>query len=221
MLHKKLILTIGDSHIRVFESNIFTLFFPSYKFKVVYVPGATISGIHNMNSVTNAYNIFNEALKKNNYSKIIVTLGEVDTAYTMWSKSINENISIEKLMEDNILKYSAFLTTLSSYADVIVLSATLATVKENEECSDNISGIRASTSITQEKRTQLGVLQNSKIELFCKNSQKLQFINFDSIVLGRNKVVKKWILNHKNKCDHHYKRWIFALLIVYKLKKLL
>ncbi len=37
---------------------------PWYKFKVVSVLGATVSGLENPNSKTNAVNIYNEALKK-------------------------------------------------------------------------------------------------------------------------------------------------------------
>jgi len=218
MNKKNTVLALGDSHIRVFEHLFFKLFFPKTIFKIVYIAGASISGINNIDSLTKAYKIYKESLTMKDYDRIFITLGEVDTAYTLWNRSQKNNTPIDTLLEDIVSKYTNFLTELSTYAPVTVLSAPLATVKENEDCPDDVSGIRATSKVTQQQRTLLCVELNSKINSFTKDKKNIDFIDFDSVVLGKNNLVKPWLLNYSDKCDHHYKRWIYSIVLVWKLK---
>jgi hypothetical protein len=36
---------------------------------------------------------------------------------------------------------------------------------------------------------------------------------------NKTQVVKEWLKNRKNPCDHHYQRWKFAVMLIYKFLK--
>lgn len=99
-----------------FEHSFFRYCFPRTEFKVVYVPGATASGINNVNSLSQAYNIFRSALEQERYDGIIVTLGEVDLAYTIWKRAHTHQASVESIVDDVVAKYQAFILSLHTYA---------------------------------------------------------------------------------------------------------
>jgi len=214
----KNILTIGDSHIRVFESKIFKYLLPTKNFIVSYIPGATVYGILNKNSKTGAYNKIIEALEKNKYERIVITLGEVDTAYTLWVISKRDKVDINKVLEISLNRYKTFLKEISKYGKITVLSAPFSTIEDEMECDDTITGIRKKIDVPQNKRIELALRFNEEIKNFCKDFDNIEFIDFASLVLDKNNKVRKFLINKKKPCDHHYKRWVFALLIFWKLK---
>lgn len=214
---KRRILAIGDSHIRVFEHFIFTIFFPQSKYNVVYVPGASASGIRNINSLSGAYKTFQTALDDGGYDEVIVTLGEVDAAYAVWIRLAKGNANVEDIFDDIVTKYKVFILSLVEYAPVTVISAALQTIVDCQKCTDETSRVRSSIDKRIEDRIAFTLKFNHHIQLFC-NEEKIKYIDMDSTVLGKNKLVKRWLINPKNKCDHHYWRWIYALLIVWKIK---
>lgn len=216
--NKQRVLAIGDSHIRVFEHWMFKLFFPNTKFNVVYVPGATISGIKNLNSLTQAYQIFNASLEQNQYNEIIITLGEVDAAYTIWKRAEVYKRDPMLILNDVICKYSAFILSLSSYSPVTVISTPLQTILDSNKCSDDISRKRSDINISIKIRTEFTLNLNEQIKLFCSKNN-IKFLDMDAIALGKDNLVKRWLINPKNKCDHHYWRWIYALLLIWRIKK--
>ena len=213
------VLVLGDSHIRVFEHWIFRLLMRRYHFHIAYVPGATAYGIANRNSQTNAYNIFYDALNRQNYRKIIVTLGEVDTAYTLWSIIQRDKKDIDEVLNVAIKRYIDFLKELSGYAQVIVLSASLPTISDLTDCDDSVQGIRKKVDISQRERTALALRFNASIKEFCSHDSSIEFCDFDRYALNpKTQLVRSWLLNKKNPCDHHYRRWVYALLILWRLK---
>jgi len=218
---KKLeVLAIGDSHIRVLEHPLFRLFWNKIHFNIVYVPGATAYGIGNMYSKTKAYTIFKDALEKHNYDKIIITLGEVDTAYTLWSIAKRDKKSINEKLKEAINRYKKFIDELVEYAPVFVISASLPTISDVAECNDSIQGIRKKVNISQRSRTLLALSFNRNIKEYCKSKDGVTFIDFTPYTLDfKRKKVKSWLLNRKNSCDHHYSRWVYALLILWKLSR--
>ena len=215
---KKNILAIGDSHIRVFEHWFFKLFKRGFHFNIIYVPGATAYGIANRRSKTNAYNRFYDGLERRDYQHIVVTLGEVDTAYTLWHISQRDGKNIDEVLKVSAQRYIDFLKELSTYAPVTVLSASLPTIADLTDCDDSIQGIRKKIPITQKERTALALKFNSLIDEFCQNEKDINFINFDRYALNpKTELVRSWLVNRRNPCDHHYWRWVYALLICFKL----
>jgi hypothetical protein len=218
--YKNTYLAIGDSHIRVFESKLFKFFFPFKKFKVIYVPGASVYGITNINSQTKAYKKFKDAVQNRDYEKIIVTLGEVDIAFTLWMLSQKQNKPVEELLKISLERYKGFLKFLSEFAPVIVISTPLPTVKETEECDDSISGIRKQINVSQKEKTKLALKFNKEIKKFVNTQPKMKYVDLTAFALdNKTQVVKEWLKNRKNPCDHHYQRWKFAVMLIYKFLK--
>ncbi len=210
-------LALGDSHIRIFDHYLF-------KYKKIYtkyVPGATALGVKNPRSKTGAYKKFLTALNAYNYQQIIVSLGEVDTSYTIWRKAEKNNTITDVILEKSINKYKNFLSILISYGSVVVLSAPLPTLRDNQVCDDEITGIRATVDASQYERTQLTLRFNSEIKKFCQNQEDIQFIDLDTISINKQGVVIQWLRNHKNPCDHHYHRFMYALLLLWRLKNVI
>ena len=85
---------IGDSHCCALKEINFSSFTP-LEISYCIVPGATISGIQNPNSKTQALPIFqdyiNEQIRPKDYT--IVQLGEVDCGFTIWYKAENHNLN--------------------------------------------------------------------------------------------------------------------------------
>lgn len=214
---KRRVLVIGDSHIRVFEHWIFTLFFPKRKFKIVYVPGASASGIRNVNSLSGAYTTFKSALEKGGYDEIIVSLGEVDAAYAVWIRLAKGNINLEAIFDDVVAKYKDFIISLIAYAPTTVISAPLQTIEDCKGCTDELSRVRSSIDIGIEDRIAFTLKFNHRIKTFL-SEENIKYIDMDSIVLNKHNLLKRWVINPKNKCDHHYWRWIYAVLILWKIK---
>ena len=215
---KNKILALGDSHIRVFEHTYFKYLMPQFSYEICYVPGATAYGIGNLHSQTNAYKIFLEMLEKYNYEEIVVTLGEVDCAYTLWNLAEKTGKPMDTLLELSVERYKIFLNTLTAYAPVKILSSTFPTVSDVAECDDSISGIRKKISISQKERTQLVLKFNEQIKVFVESQVDMQYFDFNSMALDtKTGTVKYWLLNKKNICDHHYKRPIYVIMIVLKM----
>ena len=217
--NKKQILVIGDSHIRVFEHIFFKIFLAKYHFNIVYVAGATAYGLGNKNSQTNSYNVFLNALKTSHYEQIIVSLGEVDTAYTLWSVAQRDKKEIKDVVLLAIQRYKFFLKEISLYAPVVVFSASLPTISDLSQCDGTVSGVRKNINISQKKRTYFALFFNKKVKFFCYYNKQLTYVNFSQSTLNyETRYVHPWILN-KNVCDHHYLRWVYAGLIILKKYK--
>lgn len=212
----KRVLAIGDSHIRVFEHPFFRLFFPRTHFRVVYVPGASASGIANVNSLTRAYTIFKSALEEGGYDEIIVTLGEVDAAYAIWKRAETQQSEPMTIVEDVVGKYQQFLLSLSEYAPTRVLSAPMQTIKDYSNCADETSKIRASINIPIQMRIGFTVELNHRLKLFC-HENSINYLDLDMWSLGQSGSVRSWLIHPNNPCDHHYYRWRYALMIIIKI----
>ncbi len=214
-------LALGDSHIRIFNHYLFDYIFPRKSIHTIYVPSATALGIKNTHSKTQAHNQFLTALNKYNYERIIITLGEVDTSYTIWRNAQQSNNSVDNVLERSLNNYKNFLKILVTYASTIVLSAPLPTLKDNVKCDDSITGIRSTVNISQKERTQLTVRFNQEIKTFCQDQQDIQFIDLDAVSMNKKGTVVSWLRNHKNPCDHHYNRFTYALLLIWRLKNVI
>ena len=215
------ILALGDSHIRIFNHYLFKYLFPYKNINTIYVPSATALGVKNRQSKTQAHNQFLDALNNYNYERIVITLGEVDTSYTIWRNAQKNSSSVEDILDRAIKNYKDFLQMLLIYAPVVVLSAPLPTVKDDTQCNDSISGIRTTVNVSQHKRTELTLQFNKKIKTFCQDQKDMQFIDLDVTSINKQGTVTSWLMNHRNPCDHHYSRFAYALLLIWRLKNVI
>ena len=217
-LHKKIstekILVLGDSHVSVFNTFYFILKFPFKYFKVVSVGGATASGLENPRSKTQAYKIFNEALEKKDYDRIIIMLGEVDTGFVIWYRAKKYNTDVEKMFNQTIETYSKFIQKSSEYADTIIISTPLPTIDDN--AVGEVAHARREVKTSQKERTELTLRFNSTIESFCQKNN-IKYINLDNQSLGENGLVKNYLKNHDPK-DHHYDNKKYTKMLIKNLK---
>ena len=81
------ILVIGDSHVDIFKHKDLRRQFNKLFFNVCSVGGATVSGLVNPNSTTQALPRFRKAIKSSKAKTTIVNLGEVDTGFVIWYRA--------------------------------------------------------------------------------------------------------------------------------------
>lgn len=218
MINKKIstekILVLGDSHVSVFHSYYFILNFPFKYFKVVSVGGATASGLENPRSKTQAFKIFNEALEKKDFDKIVILLGEVDTGFVIWYRAKKYNTDIEKMFSKSVETYTKFIKKSSEYAETIVISAPLPTI--DDKSVGEVAHARREVKVSQKDRTELTLKFNSATENFCQKNG-IKYINLDNQSLGEDGLVKEYLKNPDPK-DHHYDNKKYAKMIIENLK---
>jgi len=214
---KKRYLVLGDSHSMVFDYPLFRIQFPFKYFDVNPVQGATISGIENPNSKTNAHNIFKAKLRHTKkVNKIILLIGEVDTGFVIWYKAEKHNIDEKIILNETIKKYKSFINYCGRYAPVIVVSAPLPTIKDDNNWGE-IANLRKEIKANQQKRTQLTLDFNKSIKMFCVESN-IEFIDLDKYSLGQDGLVHPYLLN-RNKNDHHYDKRKYSFLLGKNIRK--
>ena len=117
------ILVIGDSHAGVFNAPAFRTNFKRTFFNVVDVGGATVSGLTNPNSQTQALPIFLDAIQKSKAPITIVLLGEVDTGFVIWHRAEKYKASISEMLKQAAQNYQDLLFKLSDKSQIICISA--------------------------------------------------------------------------------------------------
>lgn len=218
-MNKKKLLVLGDSHTLVFKSGQFPMNFPYYDWDVLSVIGATISGIENPNSKTNAMNIFFDRLAKRDFDKIIIQLGEVDIGFVMWFKSQRDKMPIETYFAITLNQYQKFIKIIFDYCkEILIVSVPLPTIKDGETLG-KVSNQRSNIVASQLERTEKTLLFNRKMKEFCIE-QKIGFLDLDLLSLGEDGLVDEFLLN-KNKADHHYCKFSYSKLLVNQLEKFL
>jgi hypothetical protein len=209
------ILVLGDSHASIFSHKCIRSFFSSYVFNVVSVGGATVSGLQNPNSKTQALPIFIDQVKKSKAKTIIISLGEVDTGFVIWYRAEKYQAQVSEMLDNACRNYQELLSILSKTHRVICISTPLPTIRDGQDWGD-IANARKDVKATQLQRTNLTIQFNRNIQEFCKMSA-ITYLDFDDESIGRNGLVDGKLLN-QNTADHHYDSHAYAEMIIQKLK---
>jgi hypothetical protein len=215
LMSKNKILVLGDSHVEVFSNRQFLLTYPKTYFDVCSVGGATASGLENPRSKTQAFQIFDKALKEKDYDEIIVMLGEVDTGFVIWYRAQKYDVDVMKMFKQAVDNYANFLDKVKQSGDLTVLSTPLPTI--NDSSSGEIAHTRKEITTTQKERVDLTLSFNQAIQRLCEE-KNIKYINLDDKSLGKDGVVKLELKN-KDPKDHHYDFNQYAKLIISKFKK--
>lgn len=210
------ILVIGDSHAEIFLDGGLQGSFPGCCFCVTAVGGATASGLKNPNSITRAYRIFQYALKKERYAKIVIHLGEVDTGYVLWYKHMkNPAESMEALLQKTVETYTGFITDAARHAGVIVISTPLPTIGDGVAMGE-VANLRKAVEIPLAQRTALTLKFNAMVQEFCVTNA-IDYISLDAEVMDGEGMVKH-AMRSKDPTDHHYDKQAYRTMIVHHLK---
>ena len=214
LMAKQKVLVLGDSHVEVFSHRRFLLTFPTTYFDICSVGGATVSGLENPRSKTQAFQVFDRRLKEKDYNEIIVMLGEVDTGFVIWYRAQKYNVDIMEMFEQAVSNYANLLEKTKQFGKVTVLSTPLPTIDDTS--SGEVANARKEISATQKERTDLTLRFNQAIEKLCEQ-KNIRYINLDDDSLGENGIVKQELKN-KDPKDHHYNFDEYGKLIIRKLK---
>ncbi len=217
-LTREEILVLGDSHATVFENRDFKTAFPKYFFNIVSVRGATVSGLSNPMSKTQAMPLFTKALQRSKAKTTMVLLGEVDTGFLLWYKAQKHNKPVEVMMDRALENYQRLLKTVSEKSNVVCVSAPLPTIRDGQDLGE-IANLRKEVKATQRQRTDLTLEFNRRMRDFC-GANGFVYLSLDEESLGDDGLVSAALLDSDPK-EHHYDRKKHAAMIIRRLQKAL
>lgn len=216
---RRVVLVIGDSHTRVFEHWLFLVVFPRTRFEIAYVKGGSAIGILNYNSQSGARASFDAALSREPWDHVLVCLGEVDAAYTLWRLAEYHAIPVDGLFERAVTSYMKFLDRIRARFSMAVIAAPYPTVDHIHGSVDEVLAMRAHVHATQRQRTDLTLEFNRRIGEWCTEHGIAQ-LDTAAEALGPDRFVKEsWKV--RGRLDHHYVRGRFARWMVRTLRPVL
>lgn len=198
---QKTVLVLGDSHVNIFKRAEWLNTAPRLKWEVVSVEGATLSGLENPNSKTQAGSQFKEALSDHKADIIVLCLGEVDAGFVIWFRAEKNGIQVQEAAQRAVDNYCKLIESARLKAEVVVLSAPLPTLQDGST-EGAIAKARAAVKATQQQRTDLTGWFNTQVEQWCK-SKNIPYVNLDSLSKGADGLVNA-ALRHPNPRNHHY-----------------
>lgn len=212
------VLVLGDSHVRVFEHWLFLVGLPRTAFEVVYVPGGTATGMGNRRSVSGAYRRFADRLASGARDLVLLNLGEVDTAYTIWRRADRDGTAVDKMFDGAVRNYIRFIEEVAATHPLVVLSAPLPTLADQAINPDPEVKMRQEVSAPQRERTRLALRFNARIAEFCAE-KGIPYLSADAVALGPDGVVRRtWC--RRDRPDHHYARLPYAWWLLRALRGL-
>ncbi|MBO1256852.1 SGNH/GDSL hydrolase family protein [Alteromonas sp. 5E99-2] len=213
---KKKLLVMGDSHVSVFNHKILKKALNDYKLTALPVGGATVSGLENPNSKTQALPLFMAEFEKIEPDITILQLGEVDTGFVIWYRAEKYKVPVVEMMDKAISNYKKLIVELSQKSQIVCISTPLPTIKDDQTWGE-IANARKDITATQKERTDLTIAFNKAIEKICAD-EEVQYINLDVESLGDNGVVADYLLN-SDLLDHHYAQDVYATMLANKLNE--
>jgi len=213
------ICVLGDSHTTVFNHcNSDTI-----TFDVVEVRGATAQGCVNLNSATNALEIYKEHIMKTNaYDKIMIMLGEVDCGYLVWVRSKRYNITIESQIDLCITNIRTFVSNVLvtngyKWEQIILCGVHLPTIKDNID-PKYLNGDRKEVNTSQYERTLLTLEYNKRLEEMSKKNG-CNYTDITKYIIGDDGLVKPYFLK-MDPIDHHLENRKIVDFWKYEINKL-
>ena len=168
----KSLIALGDSHLDALKLAADLRLLASDSNEFCIVPGATAVGLRNPNSITDAINIFREALKnKPTSSHILTHLGEVDCGFVIWWRAQKYGDSIDKQFKESIKAYQDFIHEVlaSGYRKVCITAASLPTIRDGIDFG-TVANKRSEIQVSLHDRTQLTLAYNNTLREFAAQS---------------------------------------------------
>jgi hypothetical protein len=215
---RKTLLVIGDSHASIFNNKKLRRSLWPLKISVCWVGGATVSGLENPNSKTQALPLFTESYQKSQPDYVVVLIGEVDTGFVIWWRAEKYNKPIKEMLDKSVENYAKLLQQFKGHDKTIAISTPLPTIKDDQNWGD-VANARSEVKASQFDRTKLTLEFNQMVEQVCLK-ENCDFVSLDKYSLGDNGLVISSLLNN-NPSDHHYDQNQHAALIIKELTSLL
>ncbi len=215
---KEVVLVLGDSHCEVFLHPALSSAFSEYKFNVIAVGGATVSGLQNPNSVTQALPKFQDALRTTKAHSIIFMLGEGDTGFVIWYRAQKYGLPVDTMYEQALSNYQKLLRNVSKYFHVVCISTPLPSIVDDNTWGE-IANLRREVRATQQERTALTLRFNRDMQVFCEQSA-IPYMMLDGLSLGKNGLLMD-SMRHPDPTNHHYDPIKHAAIIEAPLRAML
>jgi hypothetical protein len=213
------VLVLGDSHARVFRQPIFHAL--PVRLEIESVAGATLSGLANPNSQTQAGPVYERRLaraRRHAPRAVVVMLGEVDCGFVIWWNHEQGGVALESGVERAVENLATLVGRALEVAPVVVISAPLPTLRDGVEYGDDEKGFRKQVRASQLDRTRL-VLEFNRVARTVVESAGATFVDLDDITLGADGLVSP-ILLHPFAGDHHYDPPVYARLLERRFRSL-
>lgn len=198
------LLALGDSHLDAlkFASELGILNVRSSCFSIV--PGATVVGLRNPNSLTDAVNIFRASLLNQPLdSHVIIHLGEVDCGFVIWWRAKKYGESVEKQFQDSIDAYSHFLDEIlgKGFVRLCIAGASLPTIRDGVDLS-GVANKRAEISVGIKQLTELTLKYNHTLNELA-NRLRINYFDITDAVLDRSSNLVHDFFRSPEPIDHH------------------
>lgn len=216
-LGQREVLVLGDSHVLAFLRMDVPFGYPGKFFRVVAVEGATVSGLPNPNSSTQAAQRFAEALADTNAQHVIVNIGEVDTGFVIWYRAQRDGVAVDAMLDQALQRYQALLSDIIGRGKPLsVISAPLPTIPDAPP-QGAVAHRRSAVNTPQRLRIELTLRFNRAMEDWCR-ARGQRYFNLDTESLGADGLVRSDLLN-PDPSDHHYARDPYRRLLAIALSR--
>ncbi|PQP35845.1 hypothetical protein C6A37_00430 [Desulfobacteraceae bacterium SEEP-SAG9] len=216
----KTIHCIGDSHTSVFVYLSKNRILKNTRMNFCIVQGATVSGIPNPGSKTQAGPIFESYLKNvPNKDYILLCLGEVDASYVIWYRSKKYGDHVDSQFKRAVNNYYNLLSKLltKGHKHIIVCSVALPTVKDGQVVGP-ITALRNKVSANIRERTNLTIRFNRKLREYCR-SHKIIFLDLEKKTLNKSTMLIDDRFLNPDQNDHHLYEPVLANYVVQEFKE--
>jgi hypothetical protein len=223
VLGKTCLHCIGDSHVQVFDyiRQRAPFAIGKYYLRVCSVPGATVSGLDNPNSKTQALPVFEKYIKTIKKSdSVLFMIGEIDCGFVIWYRAEKYGEQVSELLEKTFTNYQMFIEKFRQVVGnkIITVDAPLPTIKDGVVFGE-VANLRKGIAATQRERTDLTLQFNSKIAANSKAASLIHLaLGLDLIDLD-TRIVKDTYLN-TNPADHHLDNKKFSGLLINRINAL-
>ncbi len=213
------VLVLGDSHVRVFEHWLFMWYLPHVRWRIVYVPGGSASGLYNRDSLTQAYKNFEQALTTVKADFVILNLGEVDAGHAIWARAQRSGRPMAALLDDAVANYTRYIHELAPQCRLIVVSAPLPTLGDDFQPHDETARTRRAVTLSQRERTALTLAFNDRVGQACR-AIGVPHLDDRAWSMGPDGLVRRRWMN-RDFADHHYHRKVYARWLSRSLRPIL
>ncbi len=205
---------LTDSHGMYFLNSIKKNLLKPFVGDVCIANGATISGLKNPNSFTAASKTYKDFLmNKSKDSYIFMHLGEVDCGILMWLKAKRNGSNIKSECIETIDIYMKFIDELKleGFNNIIVTSATLPTISDDDHVGEVISLRRREVDANFKERTELTLYFNKELEKYCMLNN-IDFIDPTTDFINSNTNFTHAKYRNKKRGDHHMDKNMAAVV---------
>jgi len=211
---------IGDSHLCVYRYILKHRLLKKTMLKFCVVGGATLSGIENPNSKTQAGPIISRYLdnKVRSNHVVLVCLGEVDCGFVIWYQAEKYNEDIDIYFQKALDNYCVLLMNLQSKSKrVIASSIPLPTIKDGVT-GGWVAQARGEIKASVRQRTNLTMRFNRGVKMFCAENN-LDFLDLESYIINKNTMLLDEKYLNSNERDHHLSDSAYAPVVINELQR--